>query len=704
MMLQKLRHFVITFKTSILSVFISLFVIATFTLISITSYRFSVTLSYTAFNLMEKTSNAVIEKIVSQMQRASMLSELSADLIESNVVDQRKLSYIANYTFHLMNQESKKNSSIEGAYWADEQGNYVYSQRLKDNTIKSEITDRTHTPARDTSYYYDKNGKIIRTVESKKPSDLNYDAHLRPWYLEAKKFDTTTWTEVYRYYDSDLLGMSTLTPGFGKDGLAKGVFGVDIQIDFLKEFIENLKITKNGIVFIVNEKSKLVSFPHVISYQNSELLDIHHISYPWIIQSFDEYKKVGKEQFSFEWEGKDYLAVYKRIKRASTSDLIVGVVIPKNDFLGELYKINLITLGVTAFVFLFGLFLISHLTSKIVKPLKKLTDEIDKIKNFNLGGDSRIQSNIKEVISISESVQSMKVGLRSFQKYVPSALVRQLIELGEDVRVGGVKKPLVIFFSDIVDFTSLAEKEDPEKLTQHLCEYFAELSHIIVEEKGTIDKYIGDSIMAFWGAPASQEFAIVFAVQAALRCKRRLKELNKKWKQLRQAELPTRIGIHMGQAIVGNIGSPERINYTVIGDAVNHASRLENINRKYGTEIIVSSNIYEELKTRFVFRYIDKVSLKGRNEIEDLYELISENKSEISFDLEGYSKNFAQGFLFYTNKKWASAIVAFKECLSIYPQDTVSVVFINRCEEFQLNPPSENWNGVWIYSENVKTI
>lgn len=685
MMFEKIKHFVITFRASILSVFISLFVVIIGILIFITSYRFSIAVSYTAFGLMEKASHSVFEKVTGQMQRATMLSELSADLIESSMIDQSNLDHIAQYTYHVMNQETKQNSSIEGAYWADEKGDFVWSQRLKDGTIKSEITDRRHAYPKDTSYYYDKTGKVIRTVESQKSSDLNYDAHLRPWYLDAKKFGSTSWTEVYRYYDSDLLGMSVLTPGIGMDGLAKGVFGIDIQVDFLQKFLETLKVSKNGLVFIANEKSQLVALPGITSHQNAALLGIDQIHMPWVISSFHQYKKSNQEQFEFEWDHKSYLAFYKRIPRASTTDLIIGVVAPRSDFLGDLYRINMIILGFCAVLFLLGIFLISKFTSKIVKPLSSLTDEIIKIKNFELEGDIHIPSHIKEVVSISQNVQSMKEGLRSFQKYVPAALVRQLIQSGEAARIEGVKKNLVIFFSDIVGFTSLAEREDPAQLTQHLCDYFSELSHIIAEEKGTIDKYIGDAIMAFWGAPVELDQAHVHAARAALRCKKRLNELNQNWKQSGIPMLQTKIGLHMGVAIVGNIGSQDRINYTIIGDSVNHANRLEDINRKYGTEIMVSAALYDALKDQFVLRHVDRVSVKGRTEVEDIYELIAQDRSELTFDLDLYSKHFQEGFSCYLNKDWQAAVGFFQKCISLYPQDTVAPVFIDRCHQSSKN-------------------
>src|SRR5262249_16466960 len=159
-----------------------------------------------------------------------------------------------------------------------------------------------------------------------------------------------------------------------------------------------------------------------------------------------------------------------------------------------------------------------------------------------------------EISYIATALYLMKKGLRSFQKYVPAVLVRQLIESGEDARIGGIKKPIAILFSDIMNFTSITEKTNPELLTQYLCEYFDELSRIILFQRGTIDKYIGDAIMAFWGAPMPEEEPCQKAAKAALLCFKRLNELNLKWESEGRPVFNTRVGIHLGDAIVGNLG------------------------------------------------------------------------------------------------------------------------------------------------------
>jgi adenylate cyclase len=207
--------------------------------------------------------------------------------------------------------------------------------------------------------------------------------------------------------------------------------------------------------------------------------------------------------------------------------------------------------------------------------------------------------------------------------------VQQLIESREDSRVGGIRKQVVVIFSDIENFTSIAEKMDPNELMEQICQYFDELSNIIISQKGTIDKYIGDSIMAFWGAPLMVKNPCDHAAKAALLCQKKIEELNKEWTKQGKPSFITRIGIHKGEAIVGNVGSSERLNYTALGDTINMTSRIEKINKIYNTNIIVSDSVYEEIKDRFTLRRIDTVVLTGRTAAIDIYELLAEKHNAI---------------------------------------------------------------------------
>ena len=429
-----------------------------------------------------------------------------------------------------------------------------------------------------------------------------------------------------------------------------------------------------------------------------QFINVHKTSIPLISQSLDKYIKSGEKNniFSIDFNGETYMISYKPVASFEEYGWLIGVIVPREDFTKDLQAVYITTLAVGAVILLLAMIFISGLISRIVKPLNLLVQETENIKLFNLEGEVEVKSRIKEIAHLRDAVHSMKNGLKLFQKYIPKVLVKQLIESGEDVRIGGVRKKLTIFFSDIQGFASITEKTDPNDFIIQMGEYFEELTNIIIEEKGTIDKYIGDSIMAFWGSPLPEMIPSHHAARAALDCQAKLDMLNKKWISEGQNPLITRIGIHTGDAIVGNLGSSERLNYTAIGDSINIASRLEAINKNYKTNIIVSGAVYKEIKDKFVMRFVDRVIVKGRTKGINIYELLGEDIRKIKFDFAKYRPVFSRGFDAYKQQKWDEAISYFKTCLEIYPEDNIAPIFIGRCTQYKFIPPDEEWLNMWV--------
>lgn len=688
---KDLKKFVITLRFSILSIFITFFVVTILLLISISYLHAREAMIYIANQLLKKTSSTITADLINEMTWSQEGSILSAELIQNNILHVNNEDELIKYFFKF----TRNIAFAQAVYWGDEIGHYFIMERELDGRLSIRIIDPNKKP--NTKIYYYNNVNDAHIIQQR-TENMNYDPRQRNWYVAAKSAGKNTWTNIYPYMFNQLLGTTTATPVYDKNGKLRGVFGVDLRLDFISKFITSEVFSEHGIPFIVTVDGKLIALPEMgASPERANLNNIHSldVKMPWIVKSYEIFKKNGQSQFSFEYNGKIYLATYTLILYDLLHDWLVGIVVPEDDFTAALKKASEIDAIVGLIVLALGVFLISKLVTRIVKPIKNLVRETNKIKNFNLSGNEKVKSRIKEVMLLADAIQSMKAGLRSFQKYVPASLVRQLIETGENAIIGGTKKTLAILFSDVKDFTQISEKMEPNELMAYICEYFDELSKIISAENGTIDKYIGDSIMAFWGAPHAIDNYCQCAARAALRITQRLNKLNKKWVESGRYPLITRIGIHTGDAIVGNVGSSERINYTAIGDAINVASRLEEINKIYGTHIVVSQEIYEIIKDQFVLRKIDCVAVKGKSEGHNIFELIAENKiNHVEFDIDEYNKLFARGFLAYQQSEWDKAIVEFENCLKIFPNDSIAPVFIERCQEFKLQPP-KNWDGVW---------
>lgn len=684
--LKKIKY-IITLRFSILTIFVTLFVTAII-LIAAINYIYSArTLLVVADKLMQQTSRNLHNEFTNQIKRAMRDNEISAILVQQNLLNSKSTSEMMNYTVDIAN----KFYIAQATYWGDENGSIVDAEYLPDNSVMSEIIDRSKIPYTRKLIYRNIDGTIIKEVN---PTEINFDPRKRPWYIQAKEAKKTILTKIYKFTANKLLGVTFATPVYDKNGKLRGVFGIDISLDWISWYINEQKLTKNEVVFLITTDGKIIAGSRQL--KNDILKNIKTLDAAGLAKSFNVYKTTHKGRFKFEFEGDTYLANYKIIPQLSDQKLIIGIVIPEDDFIGNLKKGSLIVIGSSLIVLLLSILLVSKfITQVVVKPIKKLVKKTEKIKRFELDGEENIKSRIKEVILLADAIKSMVSGLKSFQKYVPVTLVRQLLLARDTASIGGSKKYLAILFTDIKNFTSLSENMDPDELLKNMCDYFDELSKIITTEKGTIDKYIGDSIMAFWGAPLPVNNPSQLAASAALKCRRRLQELNSEWKKQGKSPLITRFGIHIGDVVVGNIGSTERINYTVIGDATNVASRLEGLNKIYGTSIIVSDAIYQILKDQFVLRKIDSVNMKGKIINNDVYELLAENKNELSFNIDHYKEVFDQGIDAYKKRSWDQAIIYFDNCLKIYPADTIARVFLKRCKRFKKTPPLKTWDGTW---------
>jgi adenylate cyclase len=287
-----------------------------------------------------------------------------------------------------------------------------------------------------------------------------------------------------------------------------------------------------------------------------------------------------------------------------------------------------------------------------------------------------------------------KFAEKAFGQYVSKDLVAQILRNPESLKLGGARRNVTVFFSDIASFTSISEKMEPEPLVRFLNTYLGAMTNIILARQGTLDKYEGDAIMAFWGAPVDMADHARNACYAALECQYKLEELRIGWIQQGLPPFRVRIGINTGDAIAGNMGSESRFDYTVMGDQVNLASRLEGTNKQYGTELIISENTYALLGDDFVCRELDLIRVKGKEKPVRIYELVGES-GKVDAETLRRIQLFSQALVAYRSKNFLAAANLFKSI----PNDPAAGIFNVRCENFMNLPPSENWDGVYTFTE-----
>jgi adenylate cyclase len=283
-----------------------------------------------------------------------------------------------------------------------------------------------------------------------------------------------------------------------------------------------------------------------------------------------------------------------------------------------------------------------------------------------------------------------------FGKYVDSGVVRELIDNPESFKLGGEKRELTLLFSDIKSFSSISEKLSDEVLVRLMNFYFTEMTNIIVKHRGTVDKYIGDAIMAFWGAPLADPDAPYRATMAALEMQRRLDRLQPQFLKISGMEVHQRVGVNTGICTVGNMGSERKVNYTAIGDAVNIASRLEGVNKQYGTTLLVSEMTFQKVSKKFHAREIDTVQVVGKDEPVKIYEILDPVENPLSEQKRNFLPVYAEALIAYHHRNWDDGIGYFEHALSFWPDDQVSILYIERMKLFKINPPGPSWNGVFV--------
>lgn len=580
-----------------------------------------------------------------------------------------------------------------------------------------------------------------------------YDPLTRSWftgavenYNKAKtdgKEPEIFWSSPRVFFSDEAPGVSASIAVTDDNGKITYVSSINIgTIGMSTGYLEGLKIGKEGRVIVFNDQSEMIAYspetagkdadavneelrllikqlpkyddkanPKKITGYDFKLTPVAESKNKLFATAYesgtDRFKDVLKDgkialpdtfRTYFRHNGTAFVAIFIPFPETFHWNWILGIIVPEDEFLGHVRKNTIIMLSVSLIALILSIIIAFYLSTKITRSLDLLVDEANEIRLMRLESPYRVETSLYELDKMSTAFYNMKVGLRSFEKYVPSELVRYLIQTGNEANLGGDQKKLTVSFVDIENFTTISESLTPQKLVKALGDFLGEMSAIITANEGTIDKYIGDSIMAFWGAPKEIEDHAYLSCKAAIEEQERLDILRGgKWSHPDMPKFNSRIGITTGELIVGNIGAVNRLNYTVIGDTVNLASRLEGLNKYYGTNILCSEFTNELVKERIVTRKIDIVSVKGKTLPVGVYEVLC-LKEKSHQQLEDFVKKSEDAYYYYSIRQFASALKLFNEVKAMKPKDKTADVFIERCTNYINNPPEKEWNGVYIHT------
>ena len=531
-------------------------------------------------------------------------------------------------------------ATISSAYAGFEDGTFRMvmrtnsSTRIQDKPVPegAVLADRwldrakQKTQAHDSFTFKDKQGQVLGTVSS----PASYDPRQRDWYKRAAIEQKITLSEPYVFAATGLPGITIAAPFMLKGKLA-GVVAVDIALDSLSQFLANRTISAGAMSLMVDDKAQVIANSNLQEQAlkvdgKLELRNMTKLSSDLpALALANRYKASNKQNFSFvhPQTGEEYVVSFASLVTQFGKHWQILLLAPLDDFAGPLKENNqrLLIFGLIAIAL--QVLFIYFLSRLIAKPLELLEDKINSVRSLSTETVHATNgSSIREIGSLIRAVDTLDHAVRSFAAFVPVGLVRQLMESEQQLTLGGQSKFLTILFCDVEAFSAIAENSPSQELLIRVSRYLEEVTLAVNEEGGTIDKFIGDAAMAFWGAPAPLADHAWHACAAAVRIQARMAMLNAAWQAEGLEPLKVRIGIHCDAVMVGNIGSKHRMSYTVMGDGVNIASRLEGINKDYGTSICISQAVYREAGERLHVRCLDEVAVKGRQGKVVIYELV----------------------------------------------------------------------------------
>lgn len=462
---------------------------------------------------------------------------------------------------------------------------------------------------------------------TERPGPTDYDPRDRPWFKNAFEPGAGLLTDPYIFFATGQVGYTLRMPiAEGRRGVVAG----DIFLNEAEAILRKQKLGQSGQAFLFDDADRVLLHPDMSRWLQTpdgagKLGEIPHLSAidrGGLSRAIDAWRHGGVEQQFFDDHGRIYAAAFRTIKTAGTANLHLGLFAPVDEFYAKI-EAEKRALFLAAIGFVLAVVPIAFgLGSLLSRSLQRLARETDAIQHFQFTGAPQLHSPIREIDDLGRSVFTMRTLVQAFSNFVPKRLVQQLVETGDAMTLGGARREVTVLFTDVVNFTGITENADPAKVMVFTSRYFAALSAAIMANQGTVDKFIGDAVMGIWNAPIEDANHVANACTAVLACIEANRELNAEFEREDWPAYNTRFGLHVGDVVVGNIGSPDRMNYTVLGATVNLASRLESLNKNYGTTALVSEAVKARVESLFIFRPVDRIKPKGFAAEVQIYELV----------------------------------------------------------------------------------
>lgn len=539
-------------------------------------------------------------------------------------------------------------------------------------------------------WYLEEDGSLVPHADD---TPIDYHAPDRPWFKAAKEGGgQERWIGPF----ANVVGVPTLAVSAAVEdpatGAMRGVFTAHFSIATLEKLLQNATVSRPDMrVILMAGDGRVIA----ASDETDEVFmrdAAATLQDPRMRLSADDIHEARFTSQGVVWTGG--ARGFKVADESHAEEWFVAYFIPRPHLLKAFYDHQRFTLPVGLSVLLVGATLGGFLARRITTPLRIIADDLIRVASYDLTKTPSPRSFVKEVAVIADATDRMKASLRSFGRYVPGDVVRGLLASGEEARLGGELRVLSLHFSDIEGFTPLSERLAPAQVVEYLAEYLELMTGAIRAEGGIVDQVIGDGILALFNAPSPLAGHAAANCRAALAAQRGLVRLRSEWRQMGRPEIRTRIGLHTGEVMVGNFGTHEHLAYGVIGDAVNLSSRVEGLNKVYGTSILASAELRAAAGPGFEWRMLDRVAVVGRSGGTELSELLGESGT-VAADVLVARDAYEEAFAAYTAGRFESAVQGFRRALGMRPDDRAARELAERAAAYARQPPAD-WEGIFV--------
>lgn len=670
------------------SAFVALFLvllIITVTSVAANAYRRAsqVSLDLSA-DIMAEMSARLVERT------ADIFTDARGDLDSNALVMQWEDVVVnRNELDWLFWTQLSRSPQLQSVYVADTDGSFLLVG--KQPQIMTRLIDRAGTTPTELTIYRNDQFEPIAHITG----DVSFDPRARAWYRGASEQPAAVYqTPIYRFENDGMLGVTIARAVLNDDGGPRAVLGIDIALEDLSGFLSDLTLAEGSVPLIIDGGGQLVAYPFALEFRARTDADadalprVDDLKADWLADAYRGLRdgsalmrSNGTVDYALtKTDGATYITHQQPFPSRLGVDWTLFIVVPEATLLASAQRLLSESAVISLIILCVAMFAVWLLARQLFVPLRLLEYNTRRIKALQLDDVKPVRSSFREIQALDQALWSMKGGLQRLEKFLPADVARQLIASGEEIQLGGELRDLSLLCGGVGGVKELCKQRPPERVTRALAAQFDSFSQVVLELNGTIDNYRGESMMAFWGAPVASENGTERACLAALACRRLEADRHADRRESAGAPPYNLYSVHCGQAIVGAIGSSQRMSYTALGDNVALGVQLRQLNLRYGTRILVSDAARQQVAEHFWFRRVDLLPLEAGTAWLPVFELIDERRKALEPAQIAFIERYEVGLAALHAARWEPAKALFESLAEAYPDDASVALMLARCE------------------------